>query len=157
MKIVHLRGEKFREWRDSPGNRDAMCAELMRHHGDCQVRSPQGRILKFCRVPLEKDRKNQSPGAPPGVLRGKENYIKASNSCCEYLGKLEDGKHHAVCSNYVDTSGPVLVELSSGRVLRPAMPDEIEASQEAFKIDGVGEIKIGEQSCYVDNMGETDE
>lgn len=162
MKIVTLRHEHFRQWRDEPLKRQEMCSMLLKAHGDCQIRSPQGRILKFVRVPTKKDatgqqERNYSPGAPPSFLKGKEHYVKPSNSCCEYLGKLEDGKHHAVCENYMDTSGPVVIELESGKVLRPAMPDEIAASKRAYEEDGVGEIKIGDKTYYVDTIEKDEE
>lgn len=47
MKIIQLRGQQLQQWKDSPNEVEKA---LVAQHGDCQLRSTQGKILKFCRV-----------------------------------------------------------------------------------------------------------
>lgn len=47
MKIILLRGQQLQQWRDRP---EEVEKALVAQHGDCQLRSTQGKILKFCRV-----------------------------------------------------------------------------------------------------------
>lgn len=47
MKIIQLRGQQLQQWKDNPNEVEKA---LVAQHGDCQLRSTQGKILKFCRV-----------------------------------------------------------------------------------------------------------